>query len=160
MPRPHTSTSGSVTRPPTPTWPTLPVYANCNRAKQGTKVAGTRGTSRRLVETAAGAYALTTRCRGPGAICHYPPPARASTSRSGPPQAPRARAPNATSQRRWGGSTPNHPAALRSGMRMGFETPEQHHTIYSQPSGRGRKFKAVFTQHTLKHALRLLTKIL
>jgi hypothetical protein len=60
------------------------------------------------------------------------PPDRASTSRSAPSQAPRERAPNATSQRRWGGSTPNQPAALRSGMRMGFETPEQHHATHSQ----------------------------
>jgi len=32
------------------------------------------------------------------------------------------------------GSTPNHPAALRSGMRMGFEPPEQHHirTLHMQ----------------------------
>jgi hypothetical protein len=56
-----------------------------------------------------------------------PSPARASTSesRSAPSQAPRERAPNATtrSQRRWGGSTPNDPAALRSesGMQMGFK---------------------------------------
>ncbi len=39
-----------------------------------------------------------------------------------------------------GGSTPNHPAALRSGMRMGFETPEQHHGTHSQARGRGHKF--------------------
>jgi hypothetical protein len=61
-----------------------------------------------------------------------PSPARASTSRSAPSQAPRERAPNATSQRRWGGSTPNHPAALRLGMRMGFEPPEQHHATRTQ----------------------------
>ena len=29
------------------------------------------------------------------------------------------------------GSTPNHPAALRLGMRMGFNPPEQHHTAHS-----------------------------
>jgi hypothetical protein len=49
-------------------------------------------------------------------------------------------APNATSQRRWRGSTPNHPSALRSGTRKGFNPPEQQHTTCSQASGRGRKF--------------------
>jgi hypothetical protein len=29
------------------------------------------------------------------------------------------------------GSTPNHPAALRLGMQMGFNPPEQHHTAHS-----------------------------
>ena len=40
------------------------------------------------------------------------------------------------------GSTPTHPAALRSGMRMGFNSPEQLHSTYtnSRPSGRGHKF--------------------
>ena len=38
-----------------------------------------------------------------------------------------ARAPRlGRAQRRWGGSTPNHPAALQTGMQMGFEPPEQH----------------------------------
>jgi hypothetical protein len=81
------------------------------------------------------------------------PPARASTSRSAPSQAPQERAPNATSQRRWGGSTPNHPAALRSGMRMGFETPEQHHGTHSQASGRGRKFHSVVCEGATWHKL-------
>ena len=34
--------------------------------------------------------------------------------------------PTRQTQRRWGGSTPNHPAALQSGMQMGSESPEQH----------------------------------
>ena len=43
-----------------------------------------------------------------------------------PRQAPRARAPDATSSAGGEGSTPNHPAALRLGMRMGSDSPEQH----------------------------------
>ena len=38
----------------------------------------------------------------------------------------RANPPTRQTQRRWGGSTPNHPAALQSGMQMGSESPEQH----------------------------------
>jgi hypothetical protein len=117
---PRAFTSILVTRPPLQRGPRsgLPRYANCGRAKEGTKVTGTRGTSRRLVETAAGAYAYTTSTvSGTRGRLVTTPPARASTSRSAPSQTPRERAPNATSQRRWGGSTPNHPAALRSGMR-------------------------------------------
>jgi hypothetical protein len=106
---------------------------------KGTKVAGTRGTSRRLVETAAGAYAPTPPARA-STSRSAPSPARTSTLRSAPSQAPRERAPNATSQRRWGGSNPNHPAALCSRMQMGFKHPEQHRTTYSQASGRGSKF--------------------
>ena len=34
-------------------------------------------------------------------------------------------------QRRWGGSTTNHPAALRSGMQMGSDSPEQHEQMSS-----------------------------
>ncbi len=95
--------------------------------KKDTKVAGTRGTSRRLVETVAGAYAPTPPDRA-STSRSAPFIARASTSGSAPSQAPRERAPNATSQHRWGGSTPNHSA---SGMRMGFKPPEQHHTTHS-----------------------------
>jgi hypothetical protein len=102
----------------------LPRYANCGRARPGHQSLRRSGYVTARVETAAGAYAPT-------------PPDRASTSRSAPSQAPRERAPNATSQRRWGGSTPNHPAALSSEMRMGFKPPEQHHTIHS-PNKRER----------------------
>ena len=39
------------------------------------------------------------------------------------------------------GSTPTHPAALRSGMQMGSDSPEQQHTFSTpDPSGRGHKF--------------------
>jgi hypothetical protein len=50
------------------------------------------------------------------------------------------------SQHRWGGGLPQtHPAALRSGMRMGFETPEQRHPLYTPTrGGRGRKFYSSF----------------
>ena len=40
------------------------------------------------------------------------------------------------------GSTPNHPAALRLGMQMGFDPPEQHHTAHPHASGRGRKLRS------------------
>ena len=44
-----------------------------------------------------------------------------------------ARAPRlGRAQRRWGGSTPNHPAALQTGMQMGFEPPEQHEQSTNQ----------------------------
>jgi hypothetical protein len=51
-----------------------------------------------------------------------PPISAASTSRSSPAQAPRARAPNATSQHRWGRAYSN-PPCYRSGMQMGFNPP-------------------------------------
>jgi hypothetical protein len=65
------------------------------------------------------------------------------SSGSSPAQAPQARASNATSQHRWGGGLPQtHPAALRSGMRMRFETPEQRHpTSHPSTGGRGHKFE-------------------
>ena len=44
-----------------------------------------------------------------------------------------ARAPRlGRAQRRWGGSTPNHPAALQTGMQMGFEPPGQHEQSINQ----------------------------
>ena len=59
-----------------------------------------------------------------------------------PSPTPAHRTPTRRVQRRWGGSTPNHPAALRSGMQMGSDSPEQQHTFSTpDPSGRGHKFQ-------------------
>jgi hypothetical protein len=136
--RPHLGPGHSTL---TTTRPPLPRYANCGRARLGHQSRRHSGYVTAWVETAAGAYAPTPPDRA-STSRSAPSPALASTSRSAPSQAPRERAPNATSQRRWGGSTTNHPAALRSGMRMGFKPPEQHHTTHSPNSGRGRKLPA------------------
>ena len=68
----------------------------------------------------------TTRTASPS-----PPPGTSSTpSRFDKPLELHEGNPTRRVQRRWGGSTPNHPAALRSGMKMGFDSPEQlHHGV-------------------------------
>ena len=76
---------------------------------------------------------------------------RARTHRrtGGPQQAPRPYGastspsrphPDASSTTQVGRVHPNHPAALRLGMRMGFDSPGQLSSTTHQPSGRGRKF--------------------
>ena len=41
---------------------------------------------------------------------------------------------NGINRTRWGGSTPNHPAALRLGTQMGSDSPGQHEYIFSTKS--------------------------
>jgi hypothetical protein len=134
----------------------LPRYANCGRAKEGHESRRHSGyvtaLGRDCRAAAAGAYAPTPPDLASTSLS-APSLARASTSGSAPSQAPHERAPNATSQRRWGGSTPNHPAALRSGMRMGFKPPEQHHTTHS-PNKRER------TQVARETEIRVSAKLL
>jgi hypothetical protein len=144
-PRPSRLMCTRPSRPLGPGHPTIdhiaapaPRHANCGRARLGHQ-------SRRHTGYVA---ALCRDCRGclrtlrlrphyehgplllgpaPRGLRHHPlEPAPHGLRHHKPLEAP-----NATSQRRWGGSTPNHPAALRSGMRKGFEPPEQQHTTYS-----------------------------
>jgi hypothetical protein len=120
-------------------------YANCGRAKQGTKAAGTRGTSRRLVEgleAAAGAYALTS-SMVPGTQGDSSPPPHLLEQA---PRGLRHRKPlergHPTRRASAGGESPPQTGPLlsvrgREWVSNLFETP---HTIHSQPSGRCHKF--------------------
>ncbi len=56
-----------------------------------------------------------------GAYLAYGHPSPSSTLSTPPEERP-----NGLSRIRWGGSTPNHPAVLRSGMQMGSDSPGQH----------------------------------
>jgi hypothetical protein len=80
-----------------------------------------------------------------------PPRAAASTSGSSPAQAPQARAPNKTSQHRWGGVYPK-PTLLLSvrGCEWGsnFEAPEQRYHITPQ---QGRKRTQVYESSKMVH---------
>jgi hypothetical protein len=146
---PHLQAGRGHSTPRTKRQHAPPVRCQLWTCQSCTKAAGTQSTSRHTVETVAGAYATTSSAvpGGPGRLAAPSRLPLASISRSTSPltQAPRARAPNVTSQRQWGGSTPNHPAALCSGMKMGFETPEQHHIIYTPPTRRERTHVLYYT---------------
>jgi hypothetical protein len=80
-----------------------------------------RGESHHVVTTSPG---LVKTLVGPAP--HQHPWTLPSPSKRGHPQAPQPRATLRDKQRRWGGSTPDHPAALHQGMQMGFDPPEQY----------------------------------
>ena len=115
-----------------------PVMPIVDVPSKGTKVAGTRGTSRRLVETAAGAYASTPPDRA-STSRSAPSPVRASTSGSAPPQAPRGTQRDEPAQ--VGRVHPKPPRCSPLGDSNGVQTPRAAPRHTPQTSGRGRKFK-------------------
>ena len=126
---------------PGPPWPCLsPHTAQRHGVQQAQRSLRPRASSRK--GNCGRAMAAPSRCRHVPPGCHIDRWARIGTgptSRSTSPSSDRlphgSTSPSSNTranprlgrpQRRWGGSTPNHPAALQSGMQMGSESPEQH----------------------------------
>ena len=111
-----------------------PRYANCGRAIEGHQSRRHTGYVTALGRDCRGCLRIdATRSSQHLTVCAIPGPGQhlrvcAATSPS--------RHPTRRASAGGEGSTPNHPAALRSGMRMGFKPPEQHHSTH----WRGRKF--------------------
>ena len=109
-----------------------PRYANCGRAIEGHQSRRHTGYVTALGRDCRGCLRIDatrssqhlTVCAIPGSGQHLRVCAATSPSRH----------PTRRASAGGEGSTPNHPAALRSGMRMGFEPPEQHHirTLHMQ----------------------------
>ena len=106
-----------------------PRYANCGRAIEGHQSRRHTGYVTALGRDCRGCLRIdATRSSQYLTVCATPGPGQhlgvcAATSPS--------RHPTRRASAGGEGSTPNHPAALRSGMRMGFNSPGQHHTAHS-----------------------------
>ncbi len=132
--RPRLGPGHSTLDPNAAQCPVMPIV---DVPRKGTKVAGTRGTSRRLVKTAAGAFLSTPPDRA-STSRSAPSPARASTSGSAPSQAPRG---TQRDERAQVGRVPPQTTPLLSvrGCERG-SIPLSSTTLHTpQMSGRGRK---------------------
>jgi hypothetical protein len=123
-----------------------PRYANCGRAIEGHQSRRHTGYVTALGRDCRGCLRIDatrssqhlTVCAIPGSGQHLRVCAATSPSRH----------PTRRASAGGEGSTPNHPAALRSGMKMGFNSPGQHHTAHS-PDKRERT-QVLFLFHRWK----------
>jgi hypothetical protein len=131
------------------TWSRAPSAPRCHSGRVGAaSCTGPAGCGR--------SYGLPRRpgsCRGPGAFQHSTRhfgnllqgtmPRQDPGAHLKPLVSTRARTPDATYQRRWGGSTSNHPSALRLGTQMGSDFPEQPIHCHQHTSGADTRFNRV-----------------
>ena len=118
-----------------------PRYANCGRAIEGHQSRRHTGYVTALGRDCRGCLRIdATRSSQHLTVCAIPGPGQHLTVCAIPSSGQHLTVCAATSPSRHPtrrasaggeGSTPNHPAALRSGMRMGFNSPGQHHTAHS-----------------------------